>query len=384
MRIGLFFSGLAGGGTQRRMLALARGFVARGHAVDLIIGSAEGPFRHDVPAGARLVPLASDAHRLAMLGRHRGLWVPLLRRRLEAWLEADPPDILMASSTPANLTAALARSNAAPQLPLVLVLNLPPDAVAAGLGPLSGRLMARLRRRYGTADALIAISEGIALDAERALGLDGHRIRVVANPVDAARIAALSREPVDHPWLEPGSPPVILAVGKLKPQKDFETLIRAFARLRRRRFARLVILGEGERRRRLERLARRLGLAGDVAFAGFCANPFAWMARAKLLVSSSRFEGFSNVLAEALACGATIVSTDCRHGPAEILDGGAHGCLVPVGDTEAMAEAMFRALDRPADPARQRARAERYGPERAVTGYLDVLTALARPFRIAA
>ncbi|MCB1991726.1 MAG: glycosyltransferase, partial [Geminicoccaceae bacterium] len=142
-----------------------------------------------------------------------------------------------------------------------------------------------------------------------------------------------------------------------------------------------VVLGDGEERQSLVHLAGRLGIAADVAFMGFVANPFAWMARARVFVLGSRFEGFSNVLAEALAVGCTIVSTDCPHGPRELLDEGRHGRLVPVGDASAMAAAMLAALDDPADPGRQRARAARFSVGRAVDGYLEVLTAVAAPDR---
>lgn len=381
MHIGMFFSGLAGGGTQRRMLALARGLVARGHQVDILVASAEGAFEAELPPGAGLVALGADWRRLPLVGRHRGLWVPLAARALGRRLAAAPPDVLLASSTPANLTAALVRRRAAPAVPLVLTLNLPPSAVSARLGPCARPLRALMRRCYAGADALVAISAGVAADAAATLDLPAARIAVVMNPIDTARIQALAGQDPGHPWLAPAAPPLLLAVGKLKAQKDFPTVLEAFARVRAVRPARLVVLGDGELRQPLVHLAGRLGIGADVAFLGFVANPFAWMARARVVVSGSRFEGFSNVLAEALALGCTIVSTDCPHGPRELLDGGRHGRLVPVGDAPAMAAAMLAALDAPADPGLQRARAARFSVDRAVRGYLDVLAAVATPGR---
>lgn len=381
MHIGMFFSGLAGGGTQRRMLALARGLVARGHQVDILVASAEGAFEAELPPGAGLVALGADWRRLPLIGRHRGLWVPLAARALGRRLAAAPPDVLLASSTPANLTAALVRRRAAPAVPLVLTLNLPPSAVSARLGPGARPLRALMRRCYAGADALVAISAGVAADAAATLDLPAARIAVVMNPIDTARIQALAGQDPGHPWLAPAAPPLLLAVGKLKAQKDFPTVLEAFARVRAVRPARLVVLGDGELRQPLVHLAGRLGIGADVAFLGFVANPFAWMARARVVVSGSRFEGFSNVLAEALALGCTIVSTDCPHGPRELLDGGRHGRLVPVGDAPAMAAAMLAALDAPADPGLQRARAARFSVDRAVRGYLDVLAAVATPGR---
>jgi glycosyltransferase involved in cell wall biosynthesis len=180
-------------------------------------------------------------------------------------------------------------------------------------------------------------------------------------------------QPIDHPWFAEGAPPVILGVGKLKPQKDFATLLRAFATLRAGRAARLVILGEGEQRGELEALAQNLGIAADVALPGFVDNPFPYMARASLFVLSSRFEGLPGVLIQALACGCPAVSTDCPSGPAEILEGGRYGPLVPVGDAEGLARAMAETLAAPLSPDILRERAAFFSTERAACNTLAVL-----------
>ena len=193
-----------------------------------------------------------------------------------------------------------------------------------------------------------------------------------------AALEAAAREPVAHAWLRPGEPPVVLGVGKLSPQKGFDVLLRAFARVRAERPARLVILGEGPQRRALERLARELGIADDVSLPGFVANPFAWMARCAVFALSSRWEGLPSVLIEALACGCAVVSTDCPSGPAEILDGGAFGPLCPVGDAAALAGAILRVLEAPTAPARLRARAATFSVDAAADRYLEVLLDVCR------
>jgi glycosyltransferase involved in cell wall biosynthesis len=165
----------------------------------------------------------------------------------------------------------------------------------------------------------------------------------------------------------------VLAVGKLKRQKDYPTLVRAFARVRAHREARLVILGEGEERARIERFVKSLGIEADVYLPGFVENPFAWMARVSVFVLASAWEGLSNVLLEALACGCTIVSTDCPSGPREILADGAFGHLVPVGDDAALAAAIAAALSAPAQRERSVARAAEFGFDAAVERYLAVL-----------
>jgi glycosyltransferase involved in cell wall biosynthesis len=140
---------------------------------------------------------------------------------------------------------------------------------------------------------------------------------------------------------------VILGVGRLTRLKDFATLIRAFAEVRRGRVARLMILGEGEEQAALEALVGELGLVDDVALPGFRGNAVAYMARSALLVLSSLSEALPTVLIEALAVGTQVVSTDCPNGPREILQEGRLGTLVPVGDVAALATAMVAALDRP-------------------------------------
>jgi len=161
--------------------------------------------------------------------------------------------------------------------------------------------------------------------------------------IDAA-FYAKADAPVEHPWFQPNQPPVILGVGRHHFQKGFDTLLRAFARVRQQMPARLVILGEGPERPNLERLAAELGVAADVDLPGFDPNPFRYMRWAGVFVLSSRYEGLPNVLIQALACGCPVVSTDCPSGPSEILDGGRYGALVPVDDVEAMAQAIVRAL----------------------------------------
>jgi glycosyltransferase involved in cell wall biosynthesis len=185
-----------------------------------------------------------------------------------------------------------------------------------------------------------------------------------------------AKQPVSHPWFEQNRLPVILAVGRLTKAKDYPTLFRAFSLVRQVRPAKLLILGEGEERSNLERLAIELGIQNDVSMPGFVDNPFAFMAKASVFVLSSAWEGFGNVLVEALACGCPVVATDCRSGPREILDNGRYGRLVPVGDHEALAKAILETLDNPDFPADRQTRLQRameFSIDAAVDKYLKVL-----------
>jgi glycosyltransferase involved in cell wall biosynthesis len=230
-----------------------------------------------------------------------------------------------------------------------------------------------LRRMYPEADRIIAVSHGVADDLRTLVGLPPELVTTVYNPVVDSGLAKKADAPINHPWFVPGAPPVILGVGRLAEQKDFPTLLQAFAQVRAQRQARLLLLGEGEMRRKLEALARELGVEQDVSLPGFASNPFAYMARAAVFVLSSTYEGLPGVLIQALACGCPVVSTNCPGGAAEILENGQYGRLVPVGDPAAMAQAIISTLEAPPDRGRLQTRASLFSVDRAVEQYLDVL-----------
>lgn len=242
------------------------------------------------------------------------------------------------------------------------------------------------RRLYRSADAVVAVSEGVGAEVARLTGMPRERVITIYNPVWTRSLLARARAPFDHPWFAPGGPPVIVSAGRFTFQKDFRTLIEAFRHLRPKRPARLVILGDGPLRCSLRRMVDGLGLSKDVLLPGYVDNPLVWMQRASVFVLSSRWEGLPAVLIEALACGCPVVSTRCPSGPWEILEGGRHGPLVPVGDPRALAAAIEGVLDQPPDGARLRARAADFGLQDAIRRYLEVLETCIRqraPARLA-
>jgi len=363
--IAIFLPSLAGGGAERMMLNLAQGLVAAGIELDLVVGSAAGPYRDLVPAGCDLVDLEAGRVLTALPGLVR-----YLRRRR--------PTVLLAAMDHANLIALWARSLARVPTRVAVSVRSTLSQEARHAPSLAGRVLPRLARVfYPQACAVIAVSQGVADDLTRLIGAGRARVLVIPNPVVTPELAAQAAERPDHPWfqpgLEPAKSPVILAAGRLTPQKDFPTLIRAFAALAERCDLRLLILGEGPQRPALESLIRDLGLGGRVALPGFRANPFAYMARARLFVLSSAWEGLPGVLIQAMACGTPVVSTDCPSGPREVLDGGRLGPLVAVGDAAALAAAIARTLDRPPAAALLRARAADYGVAPVTRRYLEVL-----------
>jgi glycosyltransferase involved in cell wall biosynthesis len=213
----------------------------------------------------------------------------------------------------------------------------------------------------------------VAEDLRNFSGLPREAINVIHNPIVTPELSRLAGEAVAHPWFAKKDTPVILGAGRLSQQKDFVNLIRAFSILRQTRHARLVIIGQGPERPELERLVDQLQLREQVDMPGFAANPYALMRRADLFVLSSAWEGLPTVLVEAMACGAPVVATDCPSGPQEILEGGRHGRLVPVGDSEALGRAMIETLDDPPPASALVRRADDFGLARSVDAYKEIL-----------
>ena len=357
--VACFVPELLDGGAQRAAVKLVGGMVERGVAVDLVLAARVGPHLADVDARVRVVDLRA--------GRVTRSVLPLAR-----YLARARPRALVSFLSHANLAAVAARSLARSSARLVLVEQNTVSAARGGVG--RDRLLpALVRRAYTRAEAVVGVSEGVARDLVENSRLPAGKVSVIPNPVVDAALAESAAAPLEEPWFAEGSPPVFLSAGRLTEQKDFTTLLRAFALLRESRAARLLILGEGAERARLEKLAAELSLGTDVSLPGFVANPYARMSRAAAFVLSSRWEGLPTVLIEALACGCPVVSTDCPSGPREILDGGVYGALVPVGDAVAMRDAMAGALDSRPPAQALKGRAELYSVERAVTLYLELL-----------
>jgi glycosyltransferase involved in cell wall biosynthesis len=232
-----------------------------------------------------------------------------------------------------------------------------------------------IHRFYPNADRIIAVSQGVADDLARTAHLALQDIEVIYNPVVTPDLLDKARATIDHPWFSPHAPPVILGAGRLTKQKDFPTLIKAFARIKEQRPARLLIIGEGEERSDLEALVRALGIEADISLPGYIDNPYAYMHRAAVFVLSSAWEGLPTALIEALACGCPVVSTNCPSGPAEILRDCTCGPLVPVGDIEALTDAVLRTLDASPKAEQLRQQASLFSLEDAVNHYLSALRA---------
>jgi len=387
-RIALFLNAAMGGGAERIVIELGRWLAEHGHPVDLVLAERRGPLLDLVPESMRVVelgarsrlatlpsvlrfPLASQPDLVRMLRRSS-----VMRSLLPfaAYLRREQPRALLTTMAKNALLSLFARHLADNDVRLVVREANVFSLQFAGDLSRTNRILRRLAESwYPRADAFIAISAGVADDLAATVGVSPDLISMIHNPVLAERIASQAREPLDDPWLKPGGPPVLVSAGRLTEQKDFETLLRAFALLRRERPVRLIVLGEGRKRSELEAMCGELEIEHDVSFPGFVRNPHAYIARAAVFVLSSTWEGFANVVGEALASGCAVVSTDCPSGPAEILDRGRYGTLVPPRDVAGLAKAIAATLDHPPDAERLRARAREFAPDPIFEQYLAVI-----------
>ena len=359
----LFVGSLGGGGAERAMLDIGRGLAERGFVVDLVLMQSNGPYLKDVPDSVRVVALNT----YGILATLPALMNYLRRRR---------PSVLLSTLNTCNVAALLAGIQLRRDLP-VIVRQASHFSMDYATRPLRGRIALALERALlPFADVVVANSCAVAGDLERIAPRIPSRVRVIRNPVVWPDLPARATEPVDHPWFQDGEVPVVLAAGRLHPIKDHATLVRAFALVARARSARLVIIGEGAERDRLSAFARELGISGEVSFPGFQRNPFAWMVRARVFVMSSLFEGAPNVLVQAMACGTSVVSTDCPGGTREILGDGAWGALTPVGDHRALAAAISDAMDNPTPPGKLIERANDFSAAASINGYQRVITGM--------
>lgn len=333
--IAILLAELGDGGVGKGRIRLANEFARRGFKVDLLLGAFDGPYRDLVGEGVPVHALGTT---------HAVFGVPQLARYLRHYC----PRVLLTQRIRVLVLAERARRWAGVPVQLMVTVNTQLSRHFESMPSAKvDSQTKRLQRYFPRADTVLAVSQGVAADTCGLLGWPSEAVPVVPNPAIHPGLRLRRTDRVDHPWLQGAGPPVLLAVGRLAPQKDFPTLLRAFSRLRGHREARLVILGEGDERAALVALAEALDIRQAVDLPGFVTDPHAWMARASLVVLSSAWEGFGNVLVEALALGTPVVATDCPSGPREILANGRYGPLVPVGDDAALAAAIERVL---ADP----------------------------------
>lgn len=330
-RVSIFVGSLRLGGVAGVATSLAQELQKRGFLVEIVVPSAEGEMRSRVPEGVQIVDLGTSRLFKSVFA-------------LARYLKQTHPTAVISLTDLANAVSVIARAISRVKCRLAIschmaLCDLPPEARRF----IHSLLPLLMRFTYRHADAVIAVSDTVADQISKLSGMDRSRILVIDNPVDIDRIRLLSEQKVDHPWIS-GNSPVILSVGRLVAQKEFSTLIKAFAMLRQSTEAKLLILGEGYTRSQLELTIKSLGLEKDVSLPGYIENPYRYMRRASVFVLPSSTESFGLVLIEALICGCRIVATNASTGPRNILGGGKYGRLVPPGDAEALAGAIEESL----------------------------------------
>ncbi|MEI8372057.1 MAG: glycosyltransferase [Planctomycetota bacterium] len=334
-KIAMFLPNLCLGGAERVMVHLANGLVARGRSVDMVLVEAKGEFLDQLESAVRVVDLKAS----------RVLWaIP----QLASYLRRERPAIVISALDHANVGAIFAKWLSRSEIPVVAAIHATRSMHAKHSKGIKESLVRYcIQLCYRRADAIVCVSQGVADDLAAVTGARRDSMRVIYNPVIDEKMLARAREPLDHPWFAPGALPVVLAVGRLAAVKDYQGLVRAFGMMSRKHEVRLMILGEGPERPRLESLVAELGLGDRVALPGFGPNPYVYMARAALVVLSSISEALPTALIEAMALGTPVVATDCKYGPKEILQDGRYGSLVPVGNPAALAEAIAVTLSAP-------------------------------------
>lgn len=352
-----------GGGAQRDMILLCNALAVKGVRIVILALRVEGPLRRLLDPAIRVAEVP---------GRQLRYAVPGLRRLIRD----TAPAVVVSSEASLNLCTLVAVRTLSPaSRPKLVLREVGSPSIALHRDPyLQNRIAYRiLRRAYAYADRIVTLTDGARRDLASNFAVPDRLIAVmltnaVVPPATVSRIAQWDGETGREDDL-------IVCIGRLSPEKDQRTLIRAVSLLPPRPW-RLVIVGDGPERPALQALARELGVGDRIIFAGEVGDPFGFMMRARLAVCASVYEGLGNAVIEALACGTPVISTDCPYGPSEILQGGRYGTLTPVGDAPAMAAAIADALHTAPDRAALRARGLNYTAARAAERFLEIIAEL--------
>jgi glycosyltransferase involved in cell wall biosynthesis len=358
--ISIFVPTLHGGGAERVTLLLARGFMEKGYDVDIVLVEHAGIYLDQVPENVNLVDL-NRKHVLTSLPR-------LIR-----YLRKKRPFVMLSIMDHSNVIALLARRLSGVQSRIVISSHIAPSVSMKYSNFRSKMVYYIARWCYDWADDIITVSQGVADDLSSVVNISRSNIRTIYNPIITPEISMLAMEKVNCLWLNAFEMPVLITAGRLNVQKDYPTLLQAFSLVVNKIPAKLIILGEGEDRDLLEKMIQELALDDCVCMPGFVKNPYSYISKGSIFILSSLYEGFGNVLVESMGVGTPVISTDCPSGPAEILDNGKYGRLVPVGDAEALARSILLTLESAIDSNILLKRADDFSYIKVSDQYLDVL-----------
>ena len=350
---------LRGGGLEKSILTLACEIEKRGFDLDFVVVNTIKS-AYEVSPSLNFINLNTSRILFAIF--------PLVK-----YLRKAKPRVLVSAGTPLNSIAVIARWISGYPKRLILGERNHLSSIVKN----SNRFRDKLRPffvkyLYPKADLIVAVSKSVAEDVVDAGDLDKNKVLIIHNIFDVDNIIAQAKEPIGLSWLDEQNIPTLVNVGRLNLQKDQATLLKAFALVRDKKPCQLIILGEGEERSSLEQLTKDLNISNDIYMPGFVDNPYSYMLRANMLILSSAWEGLPGVLVEALACGTSIVSTDCPGGASEILKNGKYGTLVKPGDPDQIAKAILTVLEKPMATEVLIHRARDFSLKKIIPEYLDI------------
>ena len=366
-KIALFIPNLEGGGAERATVVLANQLIKQGYSVDIILVRKSGPFVKKISKEVKLVVLSDKiffyCKPVYALSAFYGLY---------KYIKRNKPSHLISSLTGANITTLLIKKIFNINTKVIIVEH----NTLLNINSKGKTYYYFMKWLYPTSDKIITVSKGIFDDIHKKLGITDDKICVINNPHDIDKIREMGKSCINHEWFFDKNIPIILGIGRLCPQKDFSTLIKAAAIVRKKMRIRVIILGEGDELHNLKTLCNKLNIIDDVYFAGFVENPFAYLKQSSLYVLSSRWEGLPNSIIESLIVGTPVVATDCHSGPSEILQNGKYGKLVPVNDPTSLANAILEQIETFPDRKNLMKRAEIYSPENISRNYIELLESL--------
>lgn len=371
--VALFTRWLSGGGAERFMANLANGLAERGLQVDLLVIQSRQEVESTFHPNIRLVDLAIQPlpQRKWLPATGFQSWQSL--PKLVDYLQTHCPPVLLSATHFINETALLAKKLSQVPTRVVVTEHTFLSQEVRLTEQVSSRLIPwTVKVLYPAADSIIAVSHGVAQDLHQFIGQQRPTPAVIYNPVVTSEMMQLAQQAINHPWFQQKDQPIVIGAGRFVRQKDFGTLLRAFAHLRQMVPARLVLLGDGREHKQLKQLARDLRITDDLWMPGFVDNPYAFLQKADVFALSSAWEGLPTVLIEAIALGVPVVATDCPSGPMEILQGGAYGRLVPVGNAEALGTALQEVL-RDGGPVVPEAWIQQFTPDQVIQRYIEVM-----------
>ncbi len=369
--LSLFITPMTGNGGDRVVLNLSQAFVKLGYQIELVVPEVTDYHQAllaELPSQIRTVDLGLP---ISSMIYFKKLF------KLKQYLEETQPLVLLANGDYIGVANAAKKISRSPTK-IIQVVHVSVSNYLGRLPDFKAKVRSFfLKYFYSSSDGIIAVSHGVAQDLAKFADIPLEKIQTIYNPVVTDDLLTQAKASVNHPWFAPGEPPVILGVGRLNPQKDFATLIRAFAKVHQQRPVRLLIIGgEPAQKEELQELIQELNLEQDAQLFGFTKNPYAFMSQADVFVLSSRYEGFGNVLVEAMATGTPVVSTDCKSGPAEILENGKYGSLVPIENPDALAQSIITTLDHPLNAEILQNRAQEFTDDKIASQYLHFISQL--------